>query len=204
MPRLAPVTRLVVPSIVSMVSPSCRVSKQVPRSDPRRTPGNGLRCRGVRLLHFLMRRNVRAYARLMRWDAEEKRRRILAAARRAFAEKGEDVTVARIARSAGVSVATVYRRFPTRDSLITDAYGDQWNDCAAMHAEALRDPDPARALRELIRTLCAYQVQDRGFTRATSRRWSPDAGSTTSGRRPNGSSLSCCGRHRRWAPSAPT
>ncbi|WP_433113552.1 TetR/AcrR family transcriptional regulator [Micromonospora sp. CA-246542] len=102
----------------------------------------------------------------MRWDAEEKRRRILAAARRAFAEKGEDVTVARIARSAGVSVATVYRRFPTRDSLITDAYGDQWNDCAAMHAEALRDPDPARALRELIRTLCAYQLHDRGFTRA--------------------------------------
>lgn len=102
----------------------------------------------------------------MRWDAEEKRQRILAAARRAFAEKGEDVTVARIARDAGVSVATVYRRFPTRDRLIADAYADQWNDCAAMHSAALHDPDPARALRELIRTLCAYQLQDRGFTRA--------------------------------------
>ncbi|WP_444948027.1 TetR/AcrR family transcriptional regulator [Micromonospora ureilytica] len=102
----------------------------------------------------------------MRSDAEEKRQRILAAARRAFAEQGEDVTMARIARRAGVSTATVYRRFPTRNHLLADAYADQWNDCAAMHAAALRDPDPARALRELTRTLCAYQVRDRGFTRA--------------------------------------
>ncbi|MDG4785843.1 helix-turn-helix domain containing protein [Micromonospora sp. WMMD1102] len=102
----------------------------------------------------------------MRRDAEEKRLRILAAARHAFAEKGEDVAVARIARRAGVSVATVYRRFPTRDRLIADAYADQWNDCTAMHAAALRDPDPARALRELTPTLCAYQLRDRGFTRA--------------------------------------
>ncbi|MET8260132.1 hypothetical protein [Micromonospora sp. NPDC005205] len=35
----------------------------------------------------------------------------------------------------------------TRDRLLADAYADQWNDCAAMHAAALRDPDPAPALR---------------------------------------------------------
>ncbi|MET7747733.1 hypothetical protein [Micromonospora sp. NPDC005367] len=31
---------------------------------------------------------------------------------------------------------------------------------------ALHDPDPARALRILTRTLCSYHLRDRGFTRA--------------------------------------
>ncbi|MFD0783471.1 TetR/AcrR family transcriptional regulator [Micromonospora azadirachtae] len=102
----------------------------------------------------------------MRLDAEEKRDQIVAAARRAFAELGEDVPMARIARRAGVSVATAYRRFPTRDDPTAAAYADQWAECAAEQEVALRDPDPARALRNLTRTLCSYHLRDRGFTRA--------------------------------------
>lgn len=100
----------------------------------------------------------------MRQDVEEKRNRILSAARRVFAEAGQDVTMTRIAHRAGVSVATVYRRFPTRQQLIAAAFADQWNQCVAVQEKALRDPDPARALRDLARTYCAYELKDRGFT----------------------------------------
>ncbi|MDG9673717.1 TetR family transcriptional regulator [Micromonospora sp. DH14] len=57
--------------------------------------------------HFLLLARRHAYASSVCSDAEEKRQRILAAARRAFAEQGEDVTMARIARRAGVPTATV-------------------------------------------------------------------------------------------------
>ncbi|WP_052720072.1 TetR family transcriptional regulator [Actinoplanes rectilineatus] len=53
----------------------------------------------------------------MRWDAEENRVRILAAARAVFSEVGEDAPMIRVARRARLSVATLRRRFPTRDDL---------------------------------------------------------------------------------------
>ncbi|WFF00202.1 helix-turn-helix domain-containing protein [Micromonospora sp. WMMD964] len=83
----------------------------------------------------------------MRWDAEEKRQRILAAARRAFADKGADVTVARIARDAGVSVATVYRRFPTRDRLIADA--------TPISGKTARPCTPQPCATPILRVRCA-------------------------------------------------
>ncbi|WP_306204618.1 TetR/AcrR family transcriptional regulator [Actinoplanes sp. RD1] len=101
----------------------------------------------------------------MRPDVEEKQNRILAAARHAFAEAGEDVPTTRIARRAGVSVATVYRRFPTRHELVAAAFTDQWDECAARQDAALHDSDPARALRTLVRAHCAHELRDRGFTR---------------------------------------
>ncbi|WP_051790977.1 TetR/AcrR family transcriptional regulator [Amycolatopsis jejuensis] len=100
----------------------------------------------------------------MRQDAVEKRDRILGAARRVFAEGGQDVTMTRIAHRAGVSLATVYRRFPTREQLVAAAFADQWDDCVAIQDRAMHDPDPARALRDLVRTYCAYELRDRGFT----------------------------------------
>lgn len=53
----------------------------------------------------------------LRADAEERRRRILAAAHEIFAEQGLDVPMERIARAACVGVGTLYRRFPDRTAL---------------------------------------------------------------------------------------
>lgn len=50
----------------------------------------------------------------LRADARENRERILRAAREAYALHGIDVPISAIARRAGVGVATLYRRFPTR------------------------------------------------------------------------------------------
>jgi AcrR family transcriptional regulator len=53
----------------------------------------------------------------MRADAARNRARVLAAAREAFADHGLGVPVDDIARAAGVGAGTVYRHFPTKESL---------------------------------------------------------------------------------------
>lgn len=56
--------------------------------------------------------------RSLRLDAARNQERIVSAAAAAFAELGADVTLEEVARRAGVGVATVYRRFRTRDQLV--------------------------------------------------------------------------------------
>ena len=53
----------------------------------------------------------------LRVDAERNRVRIVEAAQAAFAEQGLDVSLEAVAERAGVGIATLYRRFPTRDDL---------------------------------------------------------------------------------------
>ncbi|WP_204013403.1 TetR/AcrR family transcriptional regulator [Sphaerimonospora thailandensis] len=102
----------------------------------------------------------------LRADARHNRERILQAAREAFAELGIDVPMAAIARRAGVGVATLYRRFPTRESLVTEVFADQFAACAKTFDDALADPDAWRGFRTMIEKVCAMQVVDRGFTAA--------------------------------------
>ena len=54
----------------------------------------------------------------LRADAERNRRRILDAAREVFAAHGAEAGVDEIARTAGVGVGTLYRRFPTKEELL--------------------------------------------------------------------------------------
>jgi AcrR family transcriptional regulator len=55
----------------------------------------------------------------LRADARRNREKILAAAATTFSQGGLDSQVEDIARRAGVGVGTVYRHFPTKDTLIT-------------------------------------------------------------------------------------
>jgi AcrR family transcriptional regulator len=55
--------------------------------------------------------------RALRADAARNRERVIAAATEAFASEGIDVSMEAIARRAGVGVATIYRQFPTKESL---------------------------------------------------------------------------------------
>nr|SBO95309.1 Transcriptional regulator, TetR family [Nonomuraea gerenzanensis] len=105
-------------------------------------------------------------AEALRADARHNRTRILDAAREAFATRGLDVPMAAIARRAGVGVATLYRRFPSRESLITEVFEDELTACASVVDEALADPDPWRGFCAAIEKVCAMQVADRGFTEA--------------------------------------
>ncbi|MEV0390296.1 helix-turn-helix domain-containing protein [Nonomuraea sp. NPDC050643] len=102
----------------------------------------------------------------LRADARDNRHRILEAAREAFATRGLDVPMAAVARRAGVGVATLYRRFPSRESLVTEVFADQMAACGSAVEEALADPDPWRAFQTVIEKVCAMQVADQGFTEA--------------------------------------
>ena len=102
----------------------------------------------------------------MRADARENRARVLTVARELFAERGLDVPMAAIARRAGVGIATLYRRFPTKESLVREAFAEQFAVCQAVIDEALTDPDPWRGFCAVIEKVCLLQASDRGFTAA--------------------------------------
>ena len=60
--------------------------------------------------------------RSLRSDAQRNRERLLQAARAAFAQAGAGVSLDEIARAAGVGTGTLYRHFPTRETLIEAVY----------------------------------------------------------------------------------
>ncbi|MFG2472816.1 TetR/AcrR family transcriptional regulator [Streptomyces canus] len=99
----------------------------------------------------------------LRADAERNRDRILAAARRLFATEGLGVSMASVAREAGVGKATLGRRFATREELINAVFADRMDAYAAAVAEALADPDPWHGFTGYIHAVCAMQAGDRGF-----------------------------------------
>jgi len=61
---------------------------------------------------------------MVRSDARENRERILAVAREAFAEDGR-TSMNQVAQQAGVGAGTLYRNFPTRESLVLAVYHDE-------------------------------------------------------------------------------
>lgn len=99
----------------------------------------------------------------LRSDAERNRERIIAAARTVFARDGLNASMASVAREAGVGIATMFRRFPTKEELIAAVFADRMDAYARATAEALDDPDPWRAFTDYIETVCAMQAADRGF-----------------------------------------
>lgn len=99
----------------------------------------------------------------LRPDARRNRERVLKAAREVFAAQGIDAPVSTVARRAGVGVATLYRRFPTRSALLAAAFDDQLTECATVFEEALADPNPGHGLYTLLETVCTTLVTDRGF-----------------------------------------
>jgi len=102
----------------------------------------------------------------LRADALHNRNRIVEVARELFATRGIDVPMAAIARHAGVGVATLYRRFPTKESLVIEVFADEFEACASVVDDALADQDPWRGFRTFIEKVCAMQAADRGFSTA--------------------------------------
>jgi AcrR family transcriptional regulator len=102
----------------------------------------------------------------LRADALANRNRIIEVARDLFADRGLDVPMAAIARHAEVGVATLYRRFPTKESLVTEVFADQFAACVSVVDDALADPDPWHGFCSVIEKVCTMQALDRGFSAA--------------------------------------
>jgi AcrR family transcriptional regulator len=99
----------------------------------------------------------------LRADAERNRRRILAAAAEAFADHGIDAGVDDIARRAGVGIATLYRRFPTKDDLILALLEERVQAFNAMARSALETQDAWEGFAGLVRDAIAARARDRSF-----------------------------------------
>jgi AcrR family transcriptional regulator len=99
----------------------------------------------------------------LRIDAERNRGRIVAAAQAAFAERGLEVPLEDVAGRAGVGIATLYRRFPTRDDLIAACFERRVADYAHAAEEALETPDAWAGFCAYVERVCGMQAADRGL-----------------------------------------
>jgi AcrR family transcriptional regulator len=103
---------------------------------------------------------------MLRADAQDNRERIVAAARALFAERGLEVGMREVARRAEVGPATLYRRFPTRQALIDEAFAAELHSCRSIVEEGLGDPDAWRGFASVVERLTALNVRNRGFVDA--------------------------------------
>ncbi|WP_433064889.1 TetR/AcrR family transcriptional regulator [Dactylosporangium sp. CS-033363] len=86
-------------------------------------------------------------ARGLRADATRNRSQLLEVATRVFASAGAEPSMRAIAREAGVGIATLYRHFPTRESLVDAVYRDQVTRLTDGARELLAQLAPPAALR---------------------------------------------------------
>lgn len=102
-------------------------------------------------------------ARPLRTDAQLNRDRILSAAAELFAERGLSVPLEEIANRAGVGVATLYRRFPTRADLAAAVFERNISRYTEAVDRALDSPRAWDGLEGLVFELCEMQAGDAGL-----------------------------------------
>lgn len=86
----------------------------------------------------------------LRADARRNRELILSAADAAFAEEGLGVPVDEIARRAGVGAGTMYRHFPTKETLFEAVLIAHFDQIAERARELSGREDPDQALFEFM------------------------------------------------------
>jgi AcrR family transcriptional regulator len=90
-------------------------------------------------------------------DAERNRELILDAARQLFVELGAAAPLDEIARRAGVGIATLYRRFPTREDLVRHVVFDSFRTVLAAARQAVVIPYAADAIEVFFSELIAHR-----------------------------------------------
>jgi AcrR family transcriptional regulator len=91
--------------------------------------------------------SAEAEIRTPRADAARNRDQLLAVATRVFMAADAEPSMRAIAREAGVGIATLYRHFPTRESLVDAVYQDQVVRLTTGARELLGQMPPAAAMR---------------------------------------------------------
>ncbi len=99
----------------------------------------------------------------LRRDAERNRQRILAAAADVFTERGLDATLDEVARAAGVGIGTVYRRFPDKETLVSELFRGRIDALVTVAETACTDPDPWHALVAYLEYAAATLAGDLGL-----------------------------------------
>ncbi len=100
----------------------------------------------------------------LRADAERNRLALIDAARAVFADQGLEAPLEEIAARAGVGIATLYRRFPTRQDLAVAALIERLERYVAIGEDALEVPDAWTGFSTFVEQACALQADDRGLS----------------------------------------
>jgi len=100
----------------------------------------------------------------LRADAARNRAAIVAVARDVFAEHGLEAPLELIAARAGVGIATLYRRFPTREKLVAAALVEKVAEYAEAAQQALAALDPWDGFAGFVERICELQAGDRGLS----------------------------------------
>lgn len=89
--------------------------------------------------------------RRLRADGRRNRERLMETAKDLFAQRGTDVSLDEIARSAGVGIGTLYRHFPTRAAMIEEVYRRAVDELAEAADDLLLEAPPGAALRRWLK-----------------------------------------------------
>jgi AcrR family transcriptional regulator len=101
-----------------------------------------------------------------RADARRNRQLLLDAAAGCIAERGLSVAALDIAERAGLGVATLYRRFTSKESLIEQVLLERFATIEEAGARALEDPDPWSGFSVFVHTLAAMVSENSGLSEA--------------------------------------
>ena len=99
----------------------------------------------------------------MRVDAQRNYASLLSAARVAISERGADIVLEDVARSAGVAIGTLYRHFPTRQDLLEAVFLDETNALRARAEELASAPVPFDALISWLRLQLDFAARGRSM-----------------------------------------
>jgi AcrR family transcriptional regulator len=102
-----------------------------------------------------------------RADARRNYDRLIAAATAAFTEHGaDDVSLEEIAKRAEVGIGTLYRHFPSRQSLLEAVYADQVEGLEQLAAKLLTSESPRDALAQWLRAMVMFGRTKRNLSAA--------------------------------------
>jgi AcrR family transcriptional regulator len=87
----------------------------------------------------------------LRADAQRNRARLIEVAKTMFSAGGADTSLEAIAKAAGVGIGTLYRHFPTRDTLIEAVYRTETQHLAQAACRFAETLPPIEALRAWLR-----------------------------------------------------
>ena len=101
-----------------------------------------------------------------RSDGERNRLLLIDAAKRVFAEKGAAASLEQVAREAKVSIASLYRHFPTRDDVISAVYRQEVDAPIEAVDSLAATHDPEAALRAWVRVFVGFLEAKHGMAGA--------------------------------------
>jgi AcrR family transcriptional regulator len=90
-------------------------------------------------------------ARKPRSDSVRNRDRLLQAAAKVFGAGGSGASLEAVAKQAGVGIGTLYRHFPTRESLFEAVYRREVDELSVLAERLAKETTPVDALRRWLR-----------------------------------------------------